>query len=274
MSIYRGNRGWPTALFAFALAALVGCTPTDGDASTSSAAPPSANVTATAVVESRTVTDVLTLNVTTVAGANFDVSADAPGALHEQDGVFTFVARDGALRTISLPPTVTSVEPLVALDVTVGEGTPLLSAHDAGLTLKALLTPAQVLRLANRKPTAVRAQIDGSSGPFDCPLADPRPTQLDGDYAVFCRIPPEVPSVVGATGLLALTLDQKVNVPALPIEAVAGSRANGLVYVSGASEARSVQLGISDGAYIEIIKGLNVGDVVLIPSPSLLGSHG
>lgn len=274
MSNYRGHRWRPITIITLAAVALVGCAPTDAELSTPPRAAPSSGVTATATVESRTITDVLTVNVTTVAGARFSVTADAAGVLRERDGVFTFAATDGASRTISLPPTVTSVEQLVVLDATVGEGTPLLRAQETGLTLKAVLTPAQVLRLAGRKPTAVRAQINGSSAPFDCPLADPRPTQLDGDYAMFCRIPPEVPSIVGATGLLALTLDQKVDVPALPIEAVAGSRANGLVYVNGTSEARSVQLGISDGAYVEIVNGLNVGDVVLIPSPSLLGAHG
>jgi len=60
----------------------------------------------------------------------------------------------------------------------------------------------------------------------------------------------------------------------LPIEAVAGTRSNGLVYLQGEDKPRPVELGITDGAYIEISDGATVGDVVSIPSPSLLPANG
>ncbi|WP_188754287.1 hypothetical protein [Microbacterium album] len=236
--------------------------------------PDNTEVVASATVTSRTITDVLTLDVTVTSGADYAITANAAGRLNESQEGYAFSGADGVAQPITLPATVTSVQPLAALEAEVGEGTPLLSAHDSALLLMATLTPAQVLRLAGRTPNAARAQLTGSTGPFDCTLADPRPTH-DGDvYALYCRLPTDVPSVVGATGLLALTLDERVDVPSLPIDAVAGTRERGMVYAGEGHEPRPVELGITDGAYIEIVSGVKVGDVVRIPSPSLLGSDG
>lgn len=230
--------------------------------------------TVTAEVEQRTISDVLTLDVTVVSGAPYSVSAPRAGVLAEADGAYSFVDTDGGSTAIALPDTATFVEPLVPLDAEIGRGTPILSVQDSALTLRAAVTPAQILRIADRTPSAVRAQIDGSSGPFDCALNDPRATGTDGEYALSCRVPADVPAVVGATGLLALTLDEREGVAALPIEAVAGSRTNGLVHLSPSGETADVGLGITDGAYIEITEGLAVGDTVIVPSPSILTDNG
>lgn len=251
--------------------ALAGCHSDGGDPASD---PESVEVAATAEVTTRTITDVLTLDVTVTSGADYAITASESGRLSESQEGYAFTGADGGAQPITLPETVTSVQPLAALDAEVGEGTPLLSAHDSALLLMAVLTPAQVLRLAGRTPHPVRAQLAGSTGPFDCTLADPRPTQEGDVYALYCRLPTDVPSVVGATGLLALTLDEHVDVLSLPIDAVAGTRERGTVYVGEDREPRPVELGITDGAYIEIVSGLESGDVVRIPSPSLLGSDG
>ncbi|MFV0373322.1 hypothetical protein [Microbacterium sp.] len=150
------------------------------------------------------------------------------------------------------------------------EGTPLVTVTDAAMTLRAVVSPAQVLRLAGRTPIEVNAQLDGSSGPFGCDLRDPRPTDADGEYSLLCAIPEDVPAVVGLSGLVAIRLDERADVLALPIEAVAGTVTHGSVYPEGSERPTPVELGITDGAYVEIVSGLADGDVVRIPSPSLL----
>jgi len=252
------------------LASLTGCV---AHSSTPDTAHTSAPKQATATVERRTITDVLTVSFTVTAGVDYTVSAPAIGKLEAAGAGYAFLPSSGGPASpLSLPATTTHVEALVPEDTEIAAGTPLLSVHDAALTLKAPLTAAQVLRLAGRIPSAVKAEIDGSTGPFDCPLDDPRPTESeDGDYAVYCRLPVNVPAIDGATGLIALTLSQAKDALALPIEAVAGSRQDGEVYLKGHTAPHPVSLGITDGAYIQITKGLNAGDVVTIPSPSLLG---
>jgi len=264
------RRALAVILLLVSSAALASCT---ADAS-STAEPQSGDDTvapATAVVETRTISDVLTVSFTVTAGAEYTVSAPSIGALHERDGQYSFrPSGEAQAGAIPLPLTHTAVEPLVPLGVEVGSGTPMLRVQDAALTASAPLTAAQILRIAERTPLHTRAQIDGSSGPFDCPVNDPRPTAAAEGFVVSCRIPAEVPSIVGATGVLALTLADEKDVLALPIEAVAGTRARGLVYTELDGAPREVVLGVSNGAHIEIVDGLSEGDTVLIPSPSLL----
>lgn len=234
---------------------------------------PDAAPVVTAVVEHRTITDVLTVPMNIVAGTQYTVSASARGELtQDREGRYFFDPTGDALGVQLVPPaTSTLVESSVPLDVEVGVGTPLLTIEDSALTVRAELTPPQVLRLADRVPTVVRAQVEGSTGPFDCALNDPRPTEGDGAYFLSCRLPIDIPAVVGSTGLLALTLEEHADIAALPLEAVAGTRDQGLVYVTQDGEAQPVTLGLTDGAYIEITGGLVVGDKVYVPSPSILG---
>jgi hypothetical protein len=258
------------ALCGLLLLVLSGCA-VSSDAAAEVAGEPAETAAPRAVAESRTITDVLTVPATVVAGVEYTVTAPEVGSLRQAGEAFEFApASGGAARRLDLPDTVTSTEPIVPLDVRVGSGTPVLLVNDTALTLQVATTPAQVLRLAERTPSRVRAQIEGSTGPFECGLNDPRPTVLSGEPILSCRIPVDVPAVAGATGVLALTLDEKENVVALPLEAVAGARERGLVYPADGGAAREVTLGVSDGAYIEIREGLAAGDAVLIPSPSIL----
>jgi hypothetical protein len=213
---------------------------------------------------------------TVVAGTDYAVSAPADGSLARKDRHYSFrTAASETERELSLPKTATSTTPLVPFDVEVAKGTPLVTVHDSALTLRAELTPAQVLRIGGRIPKQTRAEIDGSTGPFDCTLDDPRPTAADdGTYAIFCQLPRKVPAVVGATGVLALPLAEARNALVLPVEAVAGSRQNGLVYLKhNPEDPRPVALGVTDGAYIQIITGVKKDDIVLIPSPTLLSNE-
>ena len=244
------RRGLVAACAVAAILCMTGCSLLGG---TTTAAPETTVSTPrmfTAMVEKRTISDVLTVSFTTVAGADYSVSAPAADSLRALGNGYAFARSGGsAPRPISLPATRTEVSELVPLGVEVAAGTPVLSVHDSALMLKAALTPAQVLRIAGRPSTRTRAQIEGSSGPFDCSLADPRPTATNGDeYALYCRLPMKIPAVVGSSGILALTLAEAKDVPALPIEAVAGSRDDGLVYLKADASPHKVTLGISDGA--------------------------
>jgi hypothetical protein len=74
---------------------------------------------------------------------------------------------------------------------------------------------------------------------------------------------------------VVLNLDERVDVLALPIEAVAGSIDAGRVLLrdhTGAAVLTEVSLGITDGAWIEITAGLAKGDTVEMPSPSLISN--
>lgn len=222
-------------------------------------------------VESRDITDALALGAAVTAGMTYSISAPAIGALTKKGAHYIFRAADGVETVLAVPATAIAVEEIVPLSVRVAKNTPILSVRDTALTVVAQLKSSEVLRIGDRVPTSVRAQLDGSSAPFDCPLLDVRATATEDTYRLGCHVPDDVPVVAGATGLMVLVLDQRQQVATLPIEAVAGTISHGQVYLEDApATATDVILGITDGVYVEITEGLALGARVLVPSPSIL----
>jgi hypothetical protein len=85
-------------------------------------------------------------------------------------------------------------------------------------------------------------------------------------------VPMTVHAVAGLRATLAVQSAVARHVLVLPIQAVAGSAQQGEVnYVApdGSVHIRSVALGITDGAVVEIKVGLKAGDRVLTNAPHL-----
>jgi hypothetical protein len=250
-----------------AVLALAGCTPTPptSDAETTPTPGPTE-----ATVTTRTIVDAITLTPTASAGNTYTVTAPSAGALIERPAGWEFRRKDGSTIPLTVPTTATAVAPLAPNGIEVAAFTPLLQITDSALLLVADVTPTQVLRLGTRTPISARAQIDGSSAPFDCPLTDPRAQSQDDAYRMMCRIPASVPAVVGATGTLVVVLAKHDDVTALPVEAVTGTIEHGEVYPVGGSGPVEVKLGATDGMYVEVT-GLRVGERVKIPAPGIVG---
>lgn len=265
----RVRRVMIAAVFAAIMTFCAACTATDSTASddVEEAATP-----ASATVERRDITDAIALSGTVQAGQSYTISAPEDGALATaDDGTLSFVSADGTT-AIETPVTATSVEPLVPVGAAVPVNTPIVRVTDAAMLVTAEVTPEQVLRLGDRMAMGTRAQIEGSSGPFDCDLVDSRVTASDdGTYHELCRIPADVPVVVGASAKMVIVLETHDDVLALPIEAVAGTIDHGSVYPEDGGDPVDIGLGITDGIYVEVTSGLEEGDRVLIPSPDIVG---
>ncbi|MCE5204315.1 MAG: hypothetical protein ABFC80_02690 [Coriobacteriales bacterium] len=116
-------------------------------------------------------------------------------------------------------------------------------------------------------PASAQSSKETSSFPvITAPLGDPK-----GGVVVIVRVPSGLELIEGMPGRVALTTADVTGV-ALPIEAVAGIAERGQVYVvkDGRVELRDVTLGVTDGSYVQITAGLSAGDVVQIPSPTLV----
>lgn len=241
-------------------------------ASTSAPAPATSPASAATVeVEKRDITDAIGIEGAVSAGATYDLTAPISGTLHyTEESVPTITALDGSSATIALPGSAMTVETLVPEGAETAVNTPVVRVVDSALLITADVSPAQLLRLGERTPIASRAQIEGSSGPFECALIDRRASAVEGTFRIACRIPDDVPAVVGAPAQVVLVMEQKESVAALPIEAVAGTIDHGSVYPVGSDSPVEIKLGVTDGVYVEIVAGLSVGERVEVPSPSIL----
>ena len=89
--------------------------------------------------------------------------------------------------------------------------------------------------------------------------------------ALKCLISHESDVRMGQLATVAITAETKNDVMILPLSVVAGRLKSGSVMKVVKGEAQNVQvkLGATDGAYIEIVSGLEVGDEVLTLAPNL-----
>jgi hypothetical protein len=146
-----------------------------------------------------------------------------------------------------------------------------------------------VYKLYN-KPKAIKMKIDHGPAPFSCPLIDygagvggkaqPDKNQdgMEGgggdsggtDVQVTCRIPSYRKVFAGLPGKMSVLTAKASKVVVVPLSAVLGQTANGLVTVVGKNdktELRHVKLGLNDGTQVEIKEGLEADERILDRAP-------
>lgn len=137
------------------------------------------------------------------------------------------------------------------------------------------LAAEQLYRLTVQ-PTEAQVIITGGPAPFTCtgltittPLAGEDGQSGDGSTAgptVSCAIPADVRVFPGLTAQIVIAGGIATDVLIVPITAVEGIAESGNVYAvlpDGSTELRPVVLGLNDGVNVEIVSGLEEGDLIL-----------
>ena len=237
--------------------------------------PQEGEVGTSAKVATGSITPIITLEGEVRAPVDFQITADFDGTVRLDDAnTMKILDQNGKAQKITDLPDVTYV-PIQAEGSRVKKGLPLAQAQYSSFALVAPITGADLLRMID-VPKGVRAQISGLGAPFVCNLLDDRPSSGSVDASgqerfVACAIPDDQTVISGLRGLIAIQFESRVDVLVLPVEAVAGTLDSGSVYVeeNGQRVEKQVELGASDGHNIEIVSGLDEGQEVLFPSPSL-----
>jgi hypothetical protein len=188
---------------------------------------------------------------------------------------------------------------------TVTVGMPVVSAKYSGYGIVAEINGMEAYKISDSLGS-VQGQIQGGPGPFACTVLgtisalpagvvpnEPAPPQTDpltglpmpappggsGDspsseatsLRLVCIPPAEIRMINGANATLELITARVSGALTLPVEAVAGSQGRGQVDVvrNGARETREVELGLTDGRYIEIKSGLTGDEEIAVPAPNL-----
>ena len=148
------------------------------------------------------------------------------------------------------------------------------------------------------QPSQATVSIAGGPAPFDCgkieigavegdqapDAAQPDPLYADDPYAppveggnspvtgqLRCAVPEDQKVFAGLSADITVVSGSAEDVLVLPVTAVRGDYATGIVYLpndSGDPVEQPVELGLTDGVMIEIKSGLNEGDTVLEYVPS------
>ena len=252
---------------------LTGCTL--GDVPTEaapSAAPEGISVTtrdltSVLVVEGAVVASPEVLIAATTAGTvEFDDAALGDPSLNENS---PFGSVGGA--ALTLPFAGRIVAPSVPDGSDVVANAPVATAAYAGFGVMVRVPAEQLYRLYTEPTTALVSLTAGAAG-ITCalhPLAEASsPDQLP---AFACLLPPDTSAVPGLSARVGIETASAPGVVAVPVSAVLGSSESGVVTVIDGSdrERRDIRLGISDGSFVEVVSGLEVGETISSVAPDL-----
>ncbi len=266
-------------LLALLLPFLTGCAGAAAGTAAGTAAPPGPTGPELVSVTRESLTRTVVLPATVQAAPRLQLTAPAAGRYELDGSRVRFRLDTGRTGTLRLPHGVRVVSRLVPDGRHVPRNFPLAVTRLTGFGLVASLDRAATYQLA-RTPTAARGQVTQGPGPFACPLADRVPLVTGAapgeagapGATLTCVIPGRFPVFAGQAAVMAVSTGSVHGVPALPVEAVAGSVGRGTVTVvdaRGHRHAREVRLGLSDGTLVEVRSGLRVGDRVTVPGPDL-----
>lgn len=241
---------------------------------------------ATVQVEARSLTSVVVVPGTVVAAPGIMVEAPAEGTvtLNEAGVAGRAVRRDQVLGTVGQAKIKAAVsgtidEVLAGSGALVARRSPVLVVRYQGFGVWAEVPVTEQYRLYQGAVSG-RATIESGPAGLDCELARPaavstgpaqagEPTQ---SVAALCLLPVDAPVVEGLVAKIGLTTAQVDHAASVPLESVSGRAGQGLVtqvFADGTSREVAVELGISDGAYIQITSGLQVGDTIASRAPGI-----
>lgn len=165
-------------------------------------------------------------------------------------------------------------------------GTAIAQIAPPGFYVTAPVQPADRYRLTGA-PTEGTVTVTGGPAPFTCtgltvttPLAGAGSGSGSGDdpgtgdpgagsgTTARCVVPPDVTVFPDLVAQLTISAGVADNVLVVPVTAVLGAAESGVVYVvldpeTGETEERQVTLGLSDGINVEVIDGLEEGEIVM-----------
>lgn len=218
--------------------------------------------------------------------AGVDVGVGSVVGAGQQIGVIKGVNSSGRAITVAIAAPVAGT--ISALSIVTNQGTTagtvVAQIAPPGFYVTAPVQPADRYRLVNA-PTEGQVTVTGGPAPFTCtnltvttPLAgagtgtedpgtgDPGAGAGSGTTA-RCVVPADVTVFPDLVAQLTISAGVAENVLVVPVTAVLGAAESGVVYVvdpeTGETEERPVTLGLSDGVNVEIVEGLEEGEIVM-----------
>lgn len=215
-----------------------------------------------------------------------DVGVGSVVEAGQQLGVVKGVNSAG--RTVTVAITAPVAGTVSALSIVVNQqttaGTVVGQIAPPGFYITAPVQPVDRYRLLEA-PAEATVTVTGGPAPFTCtgltvrtPLAgagqggEENPGTGDpgagAGTTARCTVPADVTVFPDLVAQLTISAGIAENVLVVPVTAVLGSAESGVVYVvtdpeTGATEERQVTLGLSDGINVEIVEGLEEGEIVL-----------
>jgi multidrug efflux pump subunit AcrA (membrane-fusion protein) len=155
-----------------------------------------------------------------------------------------------------------SADTVIGQSVTVGGEVAKLSP--ARFHVLGTVQPVQLYRLL-AAPGEGTVTITGGPAPFTCTGLGTQVAQ-DGTTSVICKVPGDQVVFPGLPAELTIDVGVAEDVLVVPATAVKGGSGSGLVWVDAGDGSepveRQVKLGVTDGALVEVLEGLEEGEQI------------
>lgn len=146
----------------------------------------------------------------------------------------------------------------------VAVGAEVATLTPARYHLLSTVEPVQLYRLVGA-PNEATVTITGGPAPFACTGVRVQ-VSTEGTASVRCAIPTDQIVFAGLPAQMDLALGQVDDALVIPVTAVQGGSGSGNVWVDGADGGepieRAITLGVNDGAMVEVVDGLEEGELI------------
>ncbi len=127
----------------------------------------------------------------------------------------------------------------------------------------ATVEPVQLYRLLNA-PSEAEVTITGGPAPFTCTGLNTQVAE-DGTTSVRCSVPTDqvvFPGLPAQLRIAAGTAEDVLMIPTTAVKGGAGTGGAWLVGADGEASEAKVELGVTDGSFVEVLSGLSEGDQI------------
>ncbi len=220
--------------------------------------------------------------------ASVDVGVGSVVGAGQQIGVVKGLNSAGRAITVAISaPVAGTISALsIVTNQTTTAGAVVAQIAPPGFYVTASVQPVDRYRLVSA-PTEAQVTVTGGPAPFTCtsltvttPLAGAGTGTGDGagdpgsgdpnagsGTTARCVVPADVTVFPDLVAQLTISAGVAENVLVVPVTAVLGAAESGVVYVidpeTGESAERTVTLGLSDGINVEVVEGLEEGELVM-----------
>lgn len=221
-------------------------------------------------VKSGSITPTLSTKTEIKKSTPFMIVSEKKGSFKSKVAANTSVKKGqiiGYIDKVEIKTPVDAIVTKVSTETDIPKNYPLFELTYAGFSVDIKAT--DFLRItADFKKMKAKFQVQDGIGPEDM-LAIV--LSSDDNHKLQCLIDHNDDVKLGQLATVVVTAESRNNVMILPVSAVAGRLKTGTVskVENGKIKHTKVELGATDGAYIEILSGLKVGDEIQTLAPNI-----
>lgn len=227
----------------------------------------------TVTVNRGTLTPTLSSQTMIVKSSDFVLCSSVEGTFEACSSAGNKITEGGVIGKVSeeeiKSPVDATILSIISSNESVPKNYPLATAKYTGFALN--IEAENFLKiLPENAALKAKFQVVDGVGPTEA-IAVVVPVSENAESTLQCLIGKDIDVKPGQSATVVITAETRKDVLLLPLSVIAGRQGKGMVTVinDGKQIQTEVMLGATDGAYIEILSGVNEGDTISSIPPNL-----